>query len=291
MRIGIIGSNGQLGTELQRASWPSGTRLEARSHAELDISEPLAVARFAAEVDLVVNAAAYTAVDKAEAEPQLAFRANRDGARHLAVACEQAGRALIHVSTDYVFDGTKSGAYQEDDAIAPLGVYGTSKAEGEAAVRAECSRHVILRTSWVVSAYGNNFVKTMLRLARERDRLRVVADQRGRPTPTSELARAITAVAQRQADSNPIPAGTYHWAGAGCASWHELASEVVQLQAPVTGRQPPVDAIATSDYPTPARRPANSELDTRKLERELGLSPAAWQLGVAAIVKRLCTAA
>jgi dTDP-4-dehydrorhamnose reductase len=287
MRVGILGSQGQLGTELRRASWPDKTQLVARSRAELDISDPSAAAQFAAEVDLVVNAAAYTAVDKAELEPDLAFRVNRDGARHLAEACARAGASLIHVSTDYVFDGAKQGGYLEDDAVQPLGVYGASKAAGEAEVRAACARHFILRTSWVVSAFGNNFVKTIMRLAAERDRLRVVADQFGRPTPTRELARAITLIAGKLADGAAISPGTYHWAGGGRTNWHELASEVVRLQAPHTARQPPVDAITTADYPTPAQRPASSELDTTKLELELGVAPEPWRIGVARIVAEL----
>jgi dTDP-4-dehydrorhamnose reductase len=290
IQVVIAGGGGQLGRELARARWPASFTLRALSRAELDIAEPSAVASAVASAELVINAAAYTAVDKAESETAAALRVNRDGPALLARACAERGAPLLHVSTDYVFDGTKSGAYTETDPISPLGVYGASKAEGEATVRERCAQHIILRTSWVVSAFGQNFVKTMLRLCRERDTLRVVADQIGRPTPAKDLARALVAIASRYAAGTPIGWGTYHFAGRGEASWHALATEVAQLQQPFTGRRPTVDPISTADYPTPARRPPNSVLDTSKLERALELEPARWQHGVEDIVRELLSA-
>jgi len=287
MQVTILGSGGQLGRELTRAPWPVGLDLRAWGRHEVDITDERAAAEAVRGADLVVNAGAYTAVDKAETETERAFEVNRDGPANLARACAEQGAWLLQVSTDYVFDGTKSGAYAEDDPTAPLGVYGASKAEGEERVRELCEQHVILRTSWVVSAFGQNFVKTMLRLAAERDRLRVVADQFGRPTPARDLADAIVRIAARLAEAAPISAGTYHFAAAGRASWHELASFVVDQQAARTGRRPVVEPITTAEYPTPARRPASSVLATTKLEQALGFTPAAWQRGAAEIVDEL----
>jgi dTDP-4-dehydrorhamnose reductase len=286
MQVVVFGSAGQLGQELARADWPTGWLVRHLSRAEADITRD-DLAPLVSGAGVVVNAAAYTGVDKAETEAEQAFRVNRDGAAKLARACQQASAALLHVSTDYVFDGRKPGAYVEDDATGPLGVYGHSKLEGEEAVRLACERHVILRTSWVVSSFGQNFVKTMLKLARERDELGVVADQTGRPTPAKDLARVLLELAKRIAASTPIPWGTYHFAAAGRCTWHELASEVVRLQAPHTGKNPSVRPIPTSAYPTPARRPANSELATQKIERALGFTPRAWQAGVEEIVREL----
>ena len=179
---------------------------------------------------------------------------------------------LVHVSTDYVFDGTKAGPYRECDPIAPLGVYGRTKARGEAAVREAAPKHVILRTAWVYGVYGQNFLKTMLRLARTQDRLRVVADQIGCPTATRDIADAVFAVADAAAPSW----GTYHVAGSGSTSWHGFAETIVAAAAPILGRQPPVEAIATADYPTPARRPANSQLDSSLFAATFGLRAAPW---------------
>jgi len=287
MQVAIFGSGGQLGRELLRATWPAGFELRAFDRGEVDITDPVAVDLALSDARRVSNAAAYTAVDKAESEPAVAFRVNRDGPELLARACSERSAALLHVSTDYVFDGRKVGGYLETDATAPLGVYGASKAAGEERVRELCGLHVILRTSWVVSAFGHNFVKTMLRLSAERDTLRVVDDQLGRPTPAKDLARVVVAIASCHAAGAPIAWGTYHFAGRGEASWHDVATEVVALQAPFTGRRPAVEAITTADYPTPARRPQSSVLDTAKLERALKLEPHPWQSGVEDIIREL----
>jgi len=288
MRLLIFGGGGQLGRELSREAARAGLEATSLEHGQVSITDaPLVAETIAASgADFVVNAAAYTAVDRAESESERAFAVNRDGPQHLAAACAQRGVPLLHVSTDYVFDGSKPNAYTEDDAIHPLGVYGSSKAAGEAEVRAALREHFILRTSWVFSAFGNNFVKTMLRLARERDELRVVADQRGRPTATRDLASAILEVV-RHYRSGGREFGTFHYASAGATTWHEFASAIVQLQSPLTGRAPRVVPITTADYPTPARRPANSVLDTSRFERVFAHQPRPWSVGLAEVVEEL----
>jgi dTDP-4-dehydrorhamnose reductase len=233
---------------------------------------------------LVVNAAAYTKVDLAEKEPDAARLGNEIGPGVIAAACSAARTPLIHISTDYVFDGAVDGSYVETDPIAPLGVYGATKAAGEEAVRHGLAEHVILRTSWVYGVFGNNFLKTMLRLAAERDELRVVADQRGCPTSTADIADAILHIAPRLRSD---VYGLYHFAGAGSASWHEFASRIVDAQARFTGRRPKVTAIATADYPTPARRPANSVFNCGKFERTFGIAARPWTLETDAVVGEL----
>ena len=218
---------------------------------------------------MVINASAYTKVDRAETDEEAAFRANATGPEILAKACAAAGLPLIHVSTDYVFDGTKSGAYRESDPVAPLGVYGRSKSAGEEAIRRHLPQHVIVRTSWVYGIYGANFLKTILRLAGERDELRIVADQSGCPTSTADLAQALLAVAQALGEGRAV-SGTYHLAGTGVTTWHGFASRIVEAQRPFTGRSPSVVPIRTEEYPTPAQRPANSELDSALFSRTFG---------------------
>jgi dTDP-4-dehydrorhamnose reductase len=273
----VFGSGGQLGRELLARAAEDNIAAVGVTRAEADIADAAAVATAIARYRprLVVNAAAYTAVDRAESEPDAAARTNRDGAGIVARACRQAGVALVHVSTDFVFDGAKAAPYVEDDPVAPLGAYGHTKAEGEARVRAETEAHVILRTAWVYGTHGHNFLKTILRAAGERDSLRVVADQRGCPTATPDLAAAILAVAQAVAEGRALW-GTFHVAGTPATTWHDFASRIVSLQAAVTGRRPPVAAIATAEWPTPARRPANSELDCTKFATAYGFRAAPW---------------
>lgn len=285
----IFGGGGQLGQELQRAAAARKMPFAAPSHADADICDEAAVARAirAARPGLVVNAAAYTKVDLAEQEPEAARLGNAIGPGVIAAACAGADAPLIHVSTDYVFDGAKTGPYVETDPMAPLGVYGASKAAGEEAVRARAPRHVILRTSWVYGAFGNNFLKTMLRLAQERDELRVVADQRGCPTSTRDIAGAILRIAPHL---SPDTYGLYHFSGRGAASWCEFAKRIIEAQAPFTGRRPAVAAIATADYPTPARRPANSVFDCGKFERAFGFAASPWPEETDATVRQLFSA-
>ncbi|MBS7543124.1 dTDP-4-dehydrorhamnose reductase [Ancylobacter oerskovii] len=284
----VFGAGGQVGRELLDLAARRGIALHGFDRAALDIADSTAVRRLLAEnrPSLLVNAAAYTKVDKAESEPEAARRDNVDGPAVLAAAAAQAGVPLLHISTDYVFDGTKAGPYLESDPVAPLGVYGRTKLEGEEAVRRTTDRHLILRTAWVYGRHGNNFLKTMLRLAAERDELRVVADQVGNPTATPDLAEAILAVAARAA-AGEARWGTYHFAGSGATSWHGFADAIVAAAAPFTGRRPPVTAIGTTDYPTPARRPANSQLDSGAFAQAFGYRALDWRERVAQIVPEL----
>ena len=273
----VFGGNGQLGRELTRAGDAQGVPLVALSRAQADIADRAAV-RDALErhrPSLVVNAAAYTKVDLAEKEVEAARDGNEVGPTLLAETCDADGVPLVHVSTDYVFDGTKPTAYIETDPISPSGSYGRSKAAGERAVRAAAPRHVIIRTSWVYGEFGHNFLKTILRLAGERDELRIVADQRGCPTSTRDLADAILAIPPRLVAGENVW-GTYHFAGSGATTWYGFASRIVAVQTPLTGRSPRVTAITTADYPTPARRPVNSELDCGLFARVFGVRARPW---------------
>lgn len=280
MKVLVLGTSGQVGTELMRAAWPTGTELVGLARPDVDMARPETVEAAVAQhaPDLVVNATAYTAVDKAESDRDAAFAVNRDGPGRLAAACAARGVPLIHISTDYVFDGTKPAPYTEHDPVAPLGVYGASKEAGEAAVRAVLPQHVILRTSWVYAAHGANFVKTMLRFGREREEMRVVADQHGAPTAAFDIAAAIVAIAARIAagDGN-VPWGTYHFTGTGETTWHGFAERIFQRLEAATGRRPRLLAIATADYPTPARRPANSRLDVTRIRAAFGIEAPRWE--------------
>jgi dTDP-4-dehydrorhamnose reductase len=274
----VFGAAGQLGREIMKLAAERGLEAAGLTHGEADITDAAAIARALAAVTphLIVNAAAYTAVDKAESEPAAAAAINSEGAGTVARLAAAAGVPIIHFSTDYVFDGTKTGPYVETDPIAPLCVYGKTKAGGEANVRAAAPRHVILRTSWMFGQFGNNFLKTMLRLARETDRLRVVADQYGCPTSTVDIAEAVLAIDRLIMAGQPAW-GTYHFAGSGATSWHGFAEMIVAAQAKTTGRAPPVEAIATADYPAPARRPANSELESSRFAAKFGYRAQTWQ--------------
>jgi dTDP-4-dehydrorhamnose reductase len=258
-RVVVTGAGGQLGVELlQRA--PENVEVIAMDRATLDIGDAAAV--LASILDLrpavIVNAGAYTAVDRAESEADAAYRANAAGPRHLAAAAAAVSARLLHVSTDFVFDGRKSSPYGPDDATAPLGVYGASKLAGEQAVRDTAGVDaLIVRTGWVYSAHGQNFVKTMLRVMRERPEVRVVADQIGTPTSTATLADTLWTLLERNA-----AAGIYHCSDAGAASWYDFACAIRELAQARNGEKlAPVVPITTSDYPTPARRPAYSVLD------------------------------
>jgi len=285
MKVLILGTSGQVGTELMRAAWPQGTELVGLARPDVDMARPETVeAAVAAHAPgLVVNATAYTAVDKAESDRETAFAVNRDGPARLAASCAACGIPLIHISTDYVFDGTKAAPYAEDDPVAPLGVYGASKEAGEAAVRAALPQHVILRTSWVYAAHGANFVKTMLRFGREREEMRVVADQHGAPTADAAIAAAIVTIEERIAAGSggsvpgSVPWGTYHFTGAGETTWHGFAERIFQRLEAATGRRPRLQAIATADYPTPARRPANSRLDCARIRSAFGIEAPRWE--------------
>ncbi len=288
MRLAIIGAKGQVGWELSRRAPMFGHEVLAWDVAELDITDAAAVDRAltTSGANAVINAAAYTAVDRAEQEPESAFAVNRDGPAHLAAACARLGIPLLHISTDYVFDGTKTGPYTEDDPAAPLGVYGQSKWEGDEAVRRLLPRHLILRVSWVFGVEGHNFVKTILRLAREREELRVVADQRGCPTYAGDIADVLLELAGRIGQIDADNAwGVYHYCGEPPTTWHGFASAIVErarLDEKLKVRT--VTPITTADYPTPAARPANSVLDCARLTARFGIHPASWREGLATLL-------
>ena len=284
MKLLLLGKNGQVGWELQRSLAPLG-EVVAFGSAEADFAHPDALAAIVRSVapDVIVNAAAHTAVDRAESEADLAHTINATSPGVLARDAAARGAWLLHFSTDYVFDGSGTAPWTEDAPTGPLSAYGRSKLAGEAAIRASGCRHLIFRTSWVYAARGGNFAKTMLRLARERERLSVVADQFGAPTG-AELLADISAHALRTAQARPEIAGTYHAAAAGETSWHGYARHVI-AQARAAGQafkvaDDAIDAVPTSAFPTPARRPANSRLDTRKLRDTFGLTLPRWEAGV-----------
>ncbi|MBV8915778.1 MAG: dTDP-4-dehydrorhamnose reductase [Acetobacteraceae bacterium] len=272
----VTGAAGQLATALAREG---GTAVHAIGRPQFDFDRPETIDQvFAQEAPgLVVNAAAWTAVDAAETDPEGAMRANRDGPARLASLCAQRGVPLIHISTDYVFDGNKGGPYVETDPTGPTGVYGASKLAGEEAVLRSGARAIVLRTSWVYSATGKNFVRTMLNLARTRDHLRVVADQKGCPTSACELGRVILDIAERLRDGwRPEYGGVFHSAGDGWTTWHGFAEAVFAEAARHGAKRPTVEPITTAEFPTPAKRPADSRLDCRKLGRVFGLRQPEW---------------
>ncbi len=277
----VTGGNGQVARALAKAAGARTLRVVGRPEFDFDRPETLRAVLDAAAPSLVVNAAAYTAVDKAESEPDAAFRANRDGPALLAAWCAAHGARLIHISTDYVFDGLKGAPYVEDDETSPTGIYGASKLAGEAAVLASGAPALVLRTSWVYAATGKNFVLTMLNAARRTDRLRVVADQRGCPTSAADLAAAILALADAW---DGREGGLFHAAGSGAATWHGLAEAVFARAARHGLRRPTVEAIATADWPTPARRPPDSRLDCARLARRFGVALPPWEASVARVV-------
>jgi dTDP-4-dehydrorhamnose reductase len=292
VRILVFGAGGQVGHEVCRAAWPASCELLPLDRSASDITRASAVGAVIARQrpDLVINLAAYTAVDRAESEPEAAWAVNCAGAAQIAAACGEGTTPLIHLSTDYVFDGGKLGPYREDDAVNPLGVYGRSKEAGERAVRAAVANHVILRTAWVYGAYGTNFVKTMLRLGAERPVLRVVADQQGCPTAAADIASALITISGK-IERGEASWGTFNFAGAGSTSWHGFAEEIFDLATGLgsraVGSKPLVEPITTDQYPTPARRPMNSVLDCRKIAEAFGISPPPWQTSLTAVVREL----
>lgn len=289
----LTGGTGQVGLALRRLAIPGagampGVEVIAPGRDMLDLAGPLNLAPLLDGVSAIVNCGAYTAVDKAESEPELARAVNADAPGALARAAAKAGIPIIHVSTDYVFAADGGGPWKEDAPIAPASTYGRTKAAGEAAVRASGGRHAIVRTAWVVSADGHNFIKTMLRLGAAQDHLRVVADQRGCPTHAGELARALATVTQAFTAQPQRPSGTWHCANAGETTWHGLATHVFACAA-AQGLQTPatVEAITTADYPTPARRPADSRLDCGRIAADFGIRLRPWQDAVTEIVGQL----
>ena len=286
----IVGSNGQLGWELVRQSRLQGLEAHALDCPGIDIGDEASTRSCLAPLQarIIVNAAAYTAVDRAESEPESCFAVNREGPKYLAIYCREHGIPLIHLSTDYVFDGTKKGAYLEEDPVAPVGVYGRSKEAGEAEVRGRLEKHVIIRTAWLYGVHGQNFVKTMLRLGRERETLRVVADQWGCPTYAADLAGAVLKIAGLYLSGNRVSWGTYHYCGAGETSWHGFAEAIFGFAREYEGlKGKKVLPITTAEFPTAAKRPANSVLDCSKIERQFGIRPRPWKESLAEMIDRL----
>ena len=290
MRVLIAGARGQVGNELLRLA-PSGFHAHGLSSLELDIANAAQVAKVVEDYQpqLIINAAAYTAVDKAESESERAWAVNRDGVAHLALAAERLGIPLLHISTDYVFAGDACVPYRETDPVGPSGIYGASKLGGEAMLAANCSRHLILRTSWVFGAHGNNFVKTMLRLGREREELSVVADQHGCPTSAASIARALWALAVHYREHGALQWGLYHYSGTPACTWHEFALEIFRQahELQLLERVPVVHAIATADYPTPASRPAWSVLDCSKLQATHDIPQPDWRVELRSVLQGL----
>jgi dTDP-4-dehydrorhamnose reductase len=293
----VFGSQGQVATCLREAVLPAGWTVRTVGRAQADIASSRDVDRIVAEsaAAVVINAAAYTAVDRAESEPDAAWAVNSEGAGHVARACARTGLPLLHLSTDYVFDGQAVGhAYREDDHIAPVSVYGASKAGGDQAVRDAAGRHAIVRTAWVYSPHGQNFVRTMLRLGRERPELGIVDDQHGCPTAAADIADALVAMAVRMAQPDAIGNadlyGTFHFSGTGATTWYGFAQAIFALAARHGHTTPTLRPIATADYPTPAARPKNSVLDCSRLRASYGIAAPPWRDSLASCVARLCEA-
>lgn len=282
----VTGGAGQIGIELLRLRWPEWVELYAPSREELDIAnEDSVTACFTVHAPrCVINPAAYTAVDKAEEEVAAAFLVNAQGAAFLAEAARRGNAPILHVSTDYVFDGAAERPYRESDPTAPLNAYGASKLAGELAVRAANRRAVILRTAWVLSPHRSNFIKTMLRLGATNPSLRVVADQHGCPTSARDIAEALQRIALRAIDDPETPWGTYHFVNSGETSWHGLAEHIFEFAG---ASRPQIEAIPSSAFPTPARRPANSRLDTSLIAEKFGIAPRPWQQAVDEILAEL----
>ena len=284
----IAGESGQLAVALAEAAASRNLNTLHAGRPAFDFDHPSTIVETfeRAAPSLVINAAAYTAVDAAEDNADAAMRANRDGPAELARLCEAAGIPLIHVSTDYVFDGRKGAPYVETDRTSPQGVYGATKLAGEQAVVAACSRAIILRTSWVYSSIGKNFVLTMLSVGRKNPTLRVVADQQGCPTSAPDLAEAIVSIAARLADGGwqGRYAGIYHAAGTGATTWHGLATATFEAASRHGMKPPVVEPITTNQWPTKAARPPDSRLDCEKLERTFGLRLPPWRDGLSRTV-------
>lgn len=295
MRILLLGKDGQVGWELQRSLAPLGQVLALNSRSQSHCGDLANLSGLAETVrayapDVIVNAAAYTAVDKAESERELVFKVNAEAVGVLARAAADSGALLVHYSTDYVFPGQGAQAWREDDTVGPLNTYGASKLAGEQAIQAAACQHLIFRTCWVYAARGNNFAKTMLRLAAERDSLGVIDDQFGAPTG-AELIADITAHAITATRANPALAGLYHLAAGGETTWCGYARYVLEQSAAqgvvLKAHAEQVNPLTTDAYPTPAKRPANSRLDTNKLQKAFALTLPDWRQGVARMLKEI----
>jgi dTDP-4-dehydrorhamnose reductase len=292
MRLLLLGGSGQLGTQLRKFTLPHGIQLIAPTRAAIDLGDPTAIQRLVAAErwNIVINAAGYTNVDRAESEEDLAFAINAGAAACLAEETGKHGIPVIHISTDYVFDGRKGAPYVEQDVAAPLNAYGRSKLAGERRVSAANPRHVILRAAWLYSPYGTNFVRTILRLARERECLTVVTDQMGCPTSAWDLAKAcldIGLLCATEPDQKNY--GLYHFAGAGAATRFEFANAILEQAARQLGRLPQVIPISTAQYPSSVSRPADSRLDCTAVQHTFGLTPRPWRRALAETIDCILT--
>ncbi len=289
MRILVAGRSGQIAMSLAACAERSEHEIIAVGRPELDLCDPCSIQNAVSKAapDVIINAAAYTAVDKAEDDEATAFAVNAEGAGYLAEAAAAASVPIVHLSTDYVFDGAARNAYREDDATAPLGAYGRSKLAGEIAVRAANPQHLIVRTAWVYSPFGSNFVKTMLRLAEGRDEVRVVDDQLGHPTYALDITEALLAMCDRLQSGGAVKWGIYHMTGQGAASWADFAEVILTENALQGGASAKVVRIASEDFPTRAKRPANSRLDTAKLSQGWGIALPPWELSVRNCISRI----
>lgn len=287
----LTGGSGQVGTELLALPWPAGIALNAPHRSACNLADPASVASFLDRFELaaILSVGAYTAVDRAESDVVEAWLVNAVAPAILSAHAARRGIPIVHVSTDYVFDGTKPTPYETTDPVAPLGVYGASKEGGEQAIRSGTARHAILRTSWVVSPHGGNFVKTMLRVGAQRPSLKVVDDQWGAPTLAADLARALQVVVLRMIADESAPTGTFHFSNAGETTWCGLAREIFAVAALHGGPSPAVEVITTADYPTPARRPANSRLDRSRITASYGVDCPRWQPAIPRLVSAMLT--
>lgn len=289
-KVLVTGARGQVGTELIKAA-PIGFTVIGLASSQLDITNQQHIQSALAKYkpDLIINAAAYTAVDKAESDADAAFAVNEKAVAMLAQAAHKADIPLFHISTDYVFDGTASTPYTETDPANPQSVYGASKLAGEQALASTLSQHIILRTSWVFGATGNNFVKTMLRLAAERDELSVVADQHGCPTSANSIAKTLWQLAQLYADQDSLPWGTYHFSNAPACTWYDFAGEIFEqaVNIGLLDKKPILHPITTAEYPTPAQRPAWSVFDCSKIKSLLESEAQCWRLQLSELLKAL----
>lgn len=287
-KVLVTGAKGQVGSELV-AAVPAGFKVIGLSSSELDITnqQQVTAAIVQYKPDFIINAAAYTAVDKAESDIETAFAVNEKAVALLAQAAHEANIPLFHISTDYVFDGQATRPYKETDSVSPQSVYGASKLAGEQALAAIHNKHIILRTSWVFGATGNNFVKTMLRLGKERGELSVVADQYGCPTSARSIAEVLWQLAQKYMVEVDLPWGVYHFSNSPACTWHEFACEIFEqaVESGVLDKKPTVKAITTVEYPTPAKRPAWSVLSSMKIESLLGDKVACWHTELKSILQ------
>jgi len=288
MRVLITGCNGQVGHCLtEQLNRKENTVVLALTREDLDITDSVAVNKITLKFNpnVIINAAAYTAVDNAEKEVELSYKINRDGPKYLAESAQKINAAMLHISTDYVFSGDKDGQYHPEDPTEPQGIYGKSKLAGELAVAAACDKHIVLRTAWVFGEHGNNFVKTMLRLGKDRNALSIVGDQFGGPTYAGDIAGALIEIATQIEQKKTVEYGIYHFSGFPHVSWFEFAQTIfntAKIQN-LFDKTPVLTSISTADYPTPAKRPANSKLATNKIVESFGIEASDWQAALSRV--------